>query len=141
MIRVIDDDGKMLGVFQVADAVKMSYEKGLDLIEIAPDANPPTCKIQINWRRNASSPGRRPSTPRTTVPDRRTAPPPRVTMCVAAIHFLCQMRRPAIAIMSPTHHRMYCLASGARRALIWSTKVANISRFVSHRSRHFPLVR
>jgi translation initiation factor IF-3 len=45
MIRVIDDEGKMLGVFQVADAVKMAYEKGLDLIEIAPDANPPTCKM------------------------------------------------------------------------------------------------
>ena len=35
----------MLGVFQVADAVKMSYEKGLDLIEIAAEANPPTCKM------------------------------------------------------------------------------------------------
>ena len=45
MIRVIDDEGKMLGVFQVADAVKMSYEKSLDLIEIAPEANPPTCKM------------------------------------------------------------------------------------------------
>ena len=45
MIRVIDDEGKMLGVFQVADAVKMAYEKGLDLIEIAPEANPPTCKM------------------------------------------------------------------------------------------------
>ncbi len=45
MIRVIDDEGKMLGVFQVVDAVKMAYEKGLDLIEIAPDANPPTCKM------------------------------------------------------------------------------------------------
>ena len=45
MIRVIDDEGKMLGVYQVADAVKMAYEKGLDLIEIAPDANPPTCKM------------------------------------------------------------------------------------------------
>jgi translation initiation factor IF-3 len=45
MIRVIDDEGKMLGVFQVGDAVKMAYEKGLDLIEIAPDANPPTCKM------------------------------------------------------------------------------------------------
>lgn len=45
MIRVIDDDGKMLGLFQVADAVRMAYDKGLDLIEIAPDANPPTCKL------------------------------------------------------------------------------------------------
>ncbi len=45
MIRVIDDDGKMLGLFQVADAVRMAYDKGLDLIEIAPEANPPTCKM------------------------------------------------------------------------------------------------
>jgi len=45
MIRVIDDEGKMLGVFQVADAVKMAFDKGLDLIEIAPEANPPTCKM------------------------------------------------------------------------------------------------
>lgn len=35
----------MLGQFQVADAVKIAYEKGLDLIEVAPDAKPPTCKI------------------------------------------------------------------------------------------------
>ncbi len=45
MIRVIDDEGKMLGLFQVPDAVKIAYERGLDLIEIAPDANPPTCKL------------------------------------------------------------------------------------------------
>ena len=45
MIRVIDDEGKMIGIYQVADAVRMAYDKGLDLIEIAPDANPPTCKI------------------------------------------------------------------------------------------------
>jgi translation initiation factor IF-3 len=45
MVRVIDDEGKMVGVFQVPDAVKMAYEKSLDLIEISPDANPPTCKM------------------------------------------------------------------------------------------------
>jgi translation initiation factor IF-3 len=45
MVRVIDDEGKMLGLFQVPDAVRMAYDKGLDLIEIAPDANPPTCKM------------------------------------------------------------------------------------------------
>lgn len=45
MIRVIDDEGKMLGLFQVPDAVKIAYDKGLDLIEIAPDSNPPTCKF------------------------------------------------------------------------------------------------
>ncbi|MCC6276530.1 MAG: translation initiation factor IF-3 [Oligoflexia bacterium] len=45
MVRVIDDEGKMLGLFQVPDAVRMAYDKGLDLIEVAPDANPPTCKM------------------------------------------------------------------------------------------------
>ena len=45
MVRLIDDEGKMLGLFQVPDAVKIAYDKGLDLIEIAPDANPPTCKL------------------------------------------------------------------------------------------------
>ncbi len=45
MVRLIDDEGKMLGLFQVPDAVRIAYDKGLDLIEIAPDANPPTCKL------------------------------------------------------------------------------------------------
>jgi len=42
---VISDDGKMLGVFAVADAVRMAQDKQLDLIEVVPNANPPTCKI------------------------------------------------------------------------------------------------
>lgn len=44
-VRVIADDGDMLGVFSVPDAVKLAEERGLDLIEIAPTAKPPTCKI------------------------------------------------------------------------------------------------
>ncbi len=44
-VRVIADDGEMLGVFSVPDAVKLAEERGLDLIEIAPTAKPPTCKI------------------------------------------------------------------------------------------------
>jgi translation initiation factor IF-3 len=42
---VIDEEGKMLGIFQVPDAVKLAQEKNLDLIEVVPNANPPTCKI------------------------------------------------------------------------------------------------
>jgi translation initiation factor IF-3 len=42
---VIDDEGKMLGVMTVPEAVRLAEEKGLDLIEIAPTASPPTCKI------------------------------------------------------------------------------------------------
>lgn len=35
----------MLGVFPVPEGIRMAEERGLDLIEIAPTANPPTCKI------------------------------------------------------------------------------------------------
>jgi translation initiation factor IF-3 len=42
---VIDDEGKMLGVMTVPEGVRLAEEKGLDLIEIAPTATPPTCKI------------------------------------------------------------------------------------------------
>jgi translation initiation factor IF-3 len=44
-VRVIDEDGTMLGVFPPIDALRMAEAKGLDLIEIAPTAKPPTCKI------------------------------------------------------------------------------------------------
>jgi translation initiation factor IF-3 len=44
-IRVIDDEGAMLGVMSVPEALRLAEDKGLDLIEIAPTATPPTCKI------------------------------------------------------------------------------------------------
>ncbi|HKI77323.1 MAG TPA: translation initiation factor IF-3 [Ignavibacteriaceae bacterium] len=44
-VRVIDVDGAQLGVFTVKDALKLSSERGQDLIEIAPQAKPPVCKI------------------------------------------------------------------------------------------------
>jgi translation initiation factor IF-3 len=44
-IRVVDEDNKMLGVMPVKQALKMAAEKELDLVEIAPQANPPVCKI------------------------------------------------------------------------------------------------
>ena len=44
-VRVIDEDGTMLGVFPPMEALRMAESKGLDLIEIAPTAKPPTCKI------------------------------------------------------------------------------------------------
>jgi len=42
---VISDDGKMLGVYTVPEAVRLAQDKGLDLIEVVPTATPPTCKI------------------------------------------------------------------------------------------------
>jgi translation initiation factor IF-3 len=44
-IRVIDEDGGQLGVLQPFEAIKMARERGLDLVEISPTADPPVCKI------------------------------------------------------------------------------------------------
>jgi translation initiation factor IF-3 len=42
---VIDLDGKQLGVFLIEDALRLAGEKNRDLVEIAPQAKPPVCKI------------------------------------------------------------------------------------------------
>ncbi len=44
-IRLIDETGQMLGVMTVPEALRMAEDRGLDLLEIAPTAQPPTCKI------------------------------------------------------------------------------------------------
>jgi translation initiation factor IF-3 len=44
-IRVIDDEGKQLGVLETADALALAIRKGLDLVEIAPTQRPPVCRI------------------------------------------------------------------------------------------------
>jgi translation initiation factor IF-3 len=42
---VISEDGEALGVMDVRDAVQRARSLGLDLVEIAPNADPPVCKI------------------------------------------------------------------------------------------------
>ncbi|MDX2049638.1 MAG: translation initiation factor IF-3 [Rickettsiaceae bacterium] len=44
-VRLVDSDGKMIGVVKLEDAVKAALKDGLDLVEIAPESNPPVCKI------------------------------------------------------------------------------------------------
>ncbi len=44
-VRLIDEEGQPLGILNVRDALALSVEKGLDLIEVAPAAQPPVCKI------------------------------------------------------------------------------------------------
>ena len=44
-VRVIDENGQNLGVMPVREALALAEERGLDLIEIAPTAKPPVCKI------------------------------------------------------------------------------------------------
>jgi translation initiation factor IF-3 len=44
-VRLIDQDGEMLGVMSARDALLRAYEVGLDLLEISPNAVPPVVKI------------------------------------------------------------------------------------------------
>lgn len=44
-VRLIDENGSMLGVMSSREALSIATARGLDLIEIAPTATPPTCKI------------------------------------------------------------------------------------------------
>jgi translation initiation factor IF-3 len=43
--RLIDDEGNQLGIFGVAAAIEKAEDAGLDLVEIAPNADPPVCRI------------------------------------------------------------------------------------------------
>src|SRR5690349_21607865 len=44
-VRVIGADGGMMGVMTTSDALRRAQEKGLDLVEVNPKAEPPVCKI------------------------------------------------------------------------------------------------
>lgn len=44
-IRLIDSDGNMLGIISSKEAQKLANSKNLDLVKIAPQAEPPVCKI------------------------------------------------------------------------------------------------
>jgi len=44
-VRVIDEEKNALGVLPTAQAVQLARDRGLDLVEIAPTADPPVCKI------------------------------------------------------------------------------------------------
>src|ERR1700723_3537460 len=45
-IRVIDDQGEQLGIMVPFEALKIARERGLDLVEVSPNAMPPVCRIQ-----------------------------------------------------------------------------------------------
>jgi translation initiation factor IF-3 len=42
---VIDVDGGQLGVMPTGDALRLAQQRGLDLVEVAPTASPPVCRI------------------------------------------------------------------------------------------------
>ena len=44
-VRVISPEGKQLGIMDTPKAINLALEVGLDLVEFAPNANPPVCRI------------------------------------------------------------------------------------------------
>ena len=44
-VSLIGNDGEQLGVFPTQEALNMAEEKDQDLVEVAPNSNPPVCRI------------------------------------------------------------------------------------------------
>lgn len=44
-VRLISDDGEQQGIVPILEALRMAKEQALDLVEVAPQASPPVCKI------------------------------------------------------------------------------------------------
>jgi translation initiation factor IF-3 len=44
-VRVIDEEGNQLGVMPTFEALKLAQERGYDLVEVAPTASPPVCRL------------------------------------------------------------------------------------------------
>ncbi len=44
-MRLIDPDGEQLGILPIMEAIEKAKELGLDLVEVAPGAKPPVCRI------------------------------------------------------------------------------------------------
>jgi translation initiation factor IF-3 len=44
-VRLVDSDGGQLGVVSIQEALDLSEQRGVDLVEVAPNANPPVCRL------------------------------------------------------------------------------------------------
>ena len=44
-VRLIGADGSQVGVVSLPEAMRMAEDKGLDLVEVSPNADPPVCKL------------------------------------------------------------------------------------------------
>jgi translation initiation factor IF-3 len=44
-VRLIDDEGQQVGVMKTPDALRFAQERDLDLVEVAPEARPPVCRV------------------------------------------------------------------------------------------------
>jgi translation initiation factor IF-3 len=55
---VIDETGKQLGVFPTGEALRLAEDRGLDLVEVSPNANPPVCRL-LNYSKHMYERSRR----------------------------------------------------------------------------------
>ena len=44
-VKIVNEDGTMLGEFHIKEAMRIARQKELDLVEVAPKANPPVCRL------------------------------------------------------------------------------------------------
>jgi len=44
-VRLIDDEGQQVGILKTPDALRYAQERDLDLVEVAPEARPPVCRV------------------------------------------------------------------------------------------------
>jgi translation initiation factor IF-3 len=44
-VRLIDDEGNQIGVLETSEALRFAQERELDLVEVAPEARPPVCRV------------------------------------------------------------------------------------------------
>jgi translation initiation factor IF-3 len=44
-VRLVDEEGQQLGILPIHEALRLAFEKGLDLVEVAPNAIPPVCRL------------------------------------------------------------------------------------------------
>jgi len=44
-VRLVDDEGAQVGILKTPDALKYAQERDLDLVEVAPEARPPVCRV------------------------------------------------------------------------------------------------
>ena len=44
-MRLIDEDGTQLGILSISEAIELASNKGMDVVEVSPNTEPPVCRI------------------------------------------------------------------------------------------------
>jgi len=44
-VRLVNEEGEQAGILSIEEALRIAQEKGQDLVEVAPQADPPVCRV------------------------------------------------------------------------------------------------